>query len=66
MSLLVDLDMDAETADDYITASGTVIHSEVQVAVKWEWLSLPAALLMLSLIFFISTALVNRTEKLAL
>lgn len=48
------------------TVNGTVVVPEVYVSVDWGFLALPAMVLLLGIVFFVSTILVNREHKLSL
>lgn len=48
------------------TANGTVLSAKVYVTVNWLWITLPAALVVLSVTFLLLTILTNRRQRLRL
>lgn len=48
------------------TANGTVLSAKVYVSVNWLWIILPAALVVLSVVFLLLTILTNKRQRLRL
>lgn len=46
-----------------VTVTGTISHTKTFVAVKWKWITLPAAVVFLSLFFLLTTILANSRQK---
>lgn len=45
------------------TITGTMSHTKTFVAVRWKWITLPAAVVLLSLAFLLTTILTNSRQK---
>lgn len=45
------------------TVTGTISNTRTFVAVKWQWITLPAAVVLLSIVFLITTILVGSCQK---
>lgn len=45
------------------TVTGTISHTKTFVAVKWKWITLPAVVVFLSLVFLLTTILANSRQK---
>lgn len=54
----------ALTGSNFTAGNGTVLVSEVFVSVDWAWLVLPAALVVLGIVFLVLTIVMNRQQRL--
>ncbi|OJJ06186.1 hypothetical protein ASPVEDRAFT_87499 [Aspergillus versicolor CBS 583.65] len=54
----------ALSASNFTAGNGTVLVSEVYVSVDWAWLALPAALVVMGIVFLVLTAVLNRRQRL--